>query len=152
MTIMSKIHLFLAACAAALACSIGASEAHAQTCPWGAPSPVVTVAGSYESNFANCGGQSGGNTAAARVWINSGFGSASVRRSLICSTMNNVGILVAGQFRDFFSGVNTTRYRRGAAPTCDTSYTVPGSLTEFITKAACQIGFGSGCLTVKSGI
>lgn len=147
---MSKVHLFIAACAATLACSFGASEAHAQTCSWQTASPSVAVEGSYESNFQNCVGQSGGATAVARVWINGGFGSASVRRSLICNTISNVGILVTGSFWNFTNGVFTPRYRRGGASTCDTSYTVFGTLTEFASSATCQIGFGSGCLPVLS--
>jgi len=149
---MSKLNLLVAVCAAALACSMNASEAHAQSCPWQAPSPVVMNQGSYESGFVNCAGQSGGTAISARVWINSGAWTASVRRSLICGTTSNVGILVAAQVQDFFSGAFTTRYRRGAAPSCSTTYTTASSLFGTVTRAACQVGFGSGCLPVTSSL
>jgi hypothetical protein len=149
---MSKMNLFVAACAATLVSWVGASEAHAQTCAWQTPSPVVTAEGSYESNIQNCVGQDASNTVVSRVWINAGRPNASTRRSLICNNVSNVGILVAAQMTGSITGASTTRYRRGAAFNCNTTYTTASVFLYTATRAACQVGFGSACLTVKDTI
>ena len=147
---MSKLNLIVAACAATLACWMSASEAHAQACAWGLPSPVVANEGTYESGFANCSGQDASNGISARVWITAGRWNGATRRSFICQTVNNVGLRVVAQAQNVWTGTFTNLYRRGAAPNCNTQLTTTSSISWTVRQALCQVGFGAGCLPLSS--